>query len=61
MKPRVLIGFMGMSRYNCYGDSGLKSEMMKASKDSLFMDDLNDSMKAFETSDAENTKENSEW
>lgn len=39
----------------------LKNEMKKASKDSLFMNDLNESMKAFEASDTENSKENFEW
>ncbi|MCD9022110.1 hypothetical protein [Cohnella silvisoli] len=39
----------------------LKSEMIKAAKDPLFMDDLNENMKAFEESDAEAEKGNTEW
>jgi len=39
----------------------LKNELLKASKDPLFLDDLEDSMKAFEIPDNESAKENSEW
>ncbi len=39
----------------------LKSEMQKASKDPLFMNDLHESMNDFEAVDQENAKENSEW
>lgn len=39
----------------------LKKEMMGASKDPLFLNDLNESLKDFESADQENAKENSEW
>lgn len=39
----------------------LKREMQKASKDPLFMNDLEESMKAFETSDFENSGGSQEW
>ena len=38
----------------------LKNEMLKASKDPLFLDDLHENMKAFEILDNEPAKENSE-
>jgi len=39
----------------------LKREMMEASKDPIFMQDLNDSMKAFEHSDKETFGGTEEW
>lgn len=39
----------------------LKREMMEASKDPMFMKDLNESMKAFETIDADTDLEEEEW
>ncbi len=39
----------------------LRKEMMEASKDPLFMKDLEDSMKAFESSDAEPARRIPEW
>jgi len=39
----------------------LHREMLKASKDSLFIKDLEDSMKAFETSDTDMTRGTDEW
>jgi Arc/MetJ-type ribon-helix-helix transcriptional regulator len=39
----------------------LRIEMVKAAEDPLFITDLNESMKAFEVSDAEAAKENAEW
>ncbi|PTQ55113.1 MAG: hypothetical protein BSOLF_0231 [Candidatus Carbobacillus altaicus] len=39
----------------------LKQEMSKAVKDPLFMEDLIESMKAFEDADKESAKENTEW
>lgn len=39
----------------------LKKEMMKASKDHLFMRDLEDSMRAFESSDLETVGREMEW
>jgi hypothetical protein len=38
----------------------LKKEMMRASKDPLFLDDLNEGIKDFESVDQENAKGNSE-
>lgn len=39
----------------------LKKELLKAAKDPLFMDDLNESMEDFEKIDAETAKRSSEW
>jgi protein involved in temperature-dependent protein secretion len=39
----------------------LKNEMLKASKDPIFLKDLNESIKDFELVDEESAKENSEW
>lgn len=39
----------------------LKNEMLKASKDPMFLKDLNESIKDFERVDEESAKENSEW
>lgn len=39
----------------------LKKEMMKASKDHLFMQDLEDSMRSFESSDLETARGEMEW
>jgi flavin-dependent dehydrogenase len=39
----------------------LKNEMRKAAKDPLFLNDLNESMKAFEAVDRDSAKENSKW
>jgi hypothetical protein len=39
----------------------LKKEMMKAAKDPLFIQDLEESMRAFESSDLETAKREIEW
>jgi len=39
----------------------LKDELLKASMDPLFMEDLEESVKAFEIVDTESAKESSKW
>ena len=39
----------------------LKNRMMEAANDSLFMQDLNDSMRAFQHSDKEISRRSTEW
>ncbi len=39
----------------------LRNQMLKASKDTIFLKDLNESMKVFEAIDNETAKDNSEW
>lgn len=39
----------------------LKNEMLKASKDPMFLKDLSDSMKGFESVDEESARKNTEW